>query len=135
MELQACQSDLGARKCYGADHIECHHAVRTAQTGDQAQHGFMKGRFSLTKLISFYDKENHLVDGGRAVDVVYLNFSKAFGTISHSILKKLAAHGLDGCTLRWVKNRLDIQAKRVVVNRVKSSWSRGATMNIPNIQY
>ncbi|KAK4829414.1 hypothetical protein QYF61_003978 [Mycteria americana] len=64
-----------------------------------------------------------LVEEGKAVDVVYLDFSKAFDTVSHSILlEKLAAHGLDGCTLRWVKNWLDGWAQRVVVNGVKSSW-------------
>jgi len=35
----------------------------------------------------------------------------------------MAVHGLDGCMLRWVKNWLDGQAQRVVVNGVKSSWS------------
>ncbi|KAK4809003.1 hypothetical protein QYF61_024984 [Mycteria americana] len=61
------------------------------------------------------------VDEGKAVDVVYLDFSKAFDTVSHSILlEKLAAHGLDGCTLRWVKNWLDGRAQRVVVNGVYS---------------
>ncbi|KAK4811035.1 hypothetical protein QYF61_015739 [Mycteria americana] len=64
-----------------------------------------------------------LVDEGKAVDVVYLDFSKAFDTVSHRILlEKLAAHGLDGCTLRWVKNWLDGRAQRVVVNGVYSSW-------------
>ncbi|KAK4807448.1 hypothetical protein QYF61_001999 [Mycteria americana] len=48
---------------------------------------------------------------------------KAFDTISRSILlEKLAAHGLDGCTLRWVKNWLDGRAQRVVGNGVYSSW-------------
>ncbi|KAK4815901.1 hypothetical protein QYF61_009952 [Mycteria americana] len=71
----------------------------------------------------FYDKVTHLMDEGKAVDVVYLDFSKAFDTVSHSILlEKLAAHGSDGCTLRWVKNWLDGWAQRVVVNGVKSSW-------------
>ncbi|GAB0188961.1 mitochondrial enolase superfamily member 1 [Grus japonensis] len=100
---------------------ECHHTAATRRPGDQ--YGFMKGRSCLTNLISFYDKVTHLVDEGKAVDVVYLDFSKAFDTVSHSILlENLAAHGLDGHTLRWVKKQLDGQAQRVVVNRVKSSW-------------
>ncbi|KAK4816186.1 hypothetical protein QYF61_012476 [Mycteria americana] len=64
-----------------------------------------------------------LVDEEKTVDVVYLDFSKAFDMISHSILlEKLAAHGLDGCALRWVENWLDGRAQRVVVNGVYSSW-------------
>ncbi|KAK4825912.1 hypothetical protein QYF61_003407 [Mycteria americana] len=88
-----------------------------------SQHGFMKGRSCLTNLISFYDKETCLVDEEKAVDVVYLDFSKAFDMVSHSILlEKLAAHGLDGCTLHWVKNWLGGRDQRVVVNGVYSSW-------------
>jgi len=57
------------------------------------------------------------------VDVIYLDFSKAFDTVSHSILlEKLAAHGLDGCTLHRIKNWLNGQAQRVIVNGVKSWW-------------
>ncbi|KAK4832250.1 hypothetical protein QYF61_021602 [Mycteria americana] len=97
--------------------------VRDNQVIRPSQHGFMKGRSCLTNLISFCDKLTRLVDEGEAVDVVYLGFSKAFDTVSHSILlEKLAAHGLDGRTLCWVKNWLDGRAQRVVVNGVKSSW-------------
>ena len=67
-----------------------------------SQHGFMNGRSCLTNLISFYDKVTRLVDEGKAVNVVYLYFSKAFDTVPHSILmEKLDAHGLDGCALHW----------------------------------
>ncbi|KAF4797984.1 hypothetical protein TURU_068405 [Turdus rufiventris] len=60
-------------------------------------------------------KVTHLVDAGKAMDVVYLDFSKAFHIISHSIvLEKLAAHNLDRITLSWVKNWLDGWAQRVV---------------------
>ena len=56
-----------------------------------------------------------LVNEGKAVDIVYPAFRKTFGTISHCILlEKLAAFGLDGYTLNYVKNRLDVWAQRVV---------------------
>ncbi|GAB0180592.1 mitochondrial enolase superfamily member 1 [Grus japonensis] len=98
-------------------HVQDNQVIRLSQ------HGFMKSRSCLTNLISFYDKVTHLVDEGKAVDVVYLDFSKAFDTFSHSILlEKLASHGLDGHMLRWVKKCLDGWAQRVVVNGVKSNW-------------
>ncbi|KAK4810275.1 LOW QUALITY PROTEIN: hypothetical protein QYF61_015305 [Mycteria americana] len=106
-------------------HVQANQGIRPSQ------HGFMKGRSCLTNLISFYDKVTHLVDEGEAVDIIYLDFRKAFDTVSHSILlEKLGAHGLDGCTLRWVKNWLDGRAQRVVVNGVYSS-RRPGTSGVP----
>ncbi|KAK4822040.1 hypothetical protein QYF61_006953 [Mycteria americana] len=77
--------------------------VQDNQVIRPSQHGFRKGRSCLTNLISFYDKVIRLMDEGKAVDVVYLDFSKAFD---------------------MVKNWLGGQAQRVVVNGTKSSWQR-----------
>jgi len=46
-----------------------------------SQHRFMKGRSCLTNLISFCDQVTRLVNEGKAMDVVYLDFSKAFHTV------------------------------------------------------
>ena len=62
------------------------------------------------------------MDEGKVVGIVYLDFSKAFDTISPSILlEKLAVYGLDRYTLFWVKNWLCGQTQRVLVNELNSS--------------
>jgi len=73
--------------------------------------------------MSFYDQVTRLADEGKAVDFVYLDFSKACDTVPHSILlEKLAGHGSDRCTLHWIKNWLNGRAQSVVVNGVQFRW-------------
>ena len=61
------------------------------------------------------------MDEGKAVDVVYLDSSKASDTVLHYILvEKLAAHCLDEYVLHWVKHWLDGWAQRVVINGLES---------------
>ncbi|GAB0186351.1 mitochondrial enolase superfamily member 1 [Grus japonensis] len=68
------------------------------------QHGFTRGKSCLTNLIAFCDDMTGWVDEGRAVDVAYLDFSKAFDTVSHNILiGKLRKCGLD----EWTVSDLD----------------------------
>ncbi|KAJ7422928.1 rna-directed dna polymerase from mobile element jockey-like [Pitangus sulphuratus] len=65
------------------EQIECDHTKHTKDNQGIRfiQYEFRKGRSCLTNLISFYDQVTCLVDEGKAVDVVYLDFSKAFDTV------------------------------------------------------
>ncbi|KAK4818715.1 hypothetical protein QYF61_018694 [Mycteria americana] len=101
--------------------------VQDNQVIRPSQHGFRKGRSCLTNPISFYDKVTRLVDEGEAVELSTWTVAKPLTPI---LLEKLAARGLDGCTLRWVKNWLDGRAQRVVVDGVKPSWWP-ATRGVP----
>ncbi|CAM4665435.1 unnamed protein product [Lepidochelys kempii] len=88
-----------------------------------SQHGFTKGKSCLTNLIAFYDEITGFVDEGKAVDVVFLDFSKASDTVSYNILaSKLKKYRLDEWTIRWIESWLDCQAQRVVINGCMSSW-------------
>jgi len=71
------------------------------------------------------------VDEGRAVNVVYLDFSKAFDAVSHSVLTgKLRNCGLDEWTVRWIENWLNGRTRRVVISGAESSW-RLVTTAVP----
>ncbi|KAJ7414018.1 rna-directed dna polymerase from mobile element jockey-like [Willisornis vidua] len=64
-----------------------------------SQHSFVKGRSFLANLISFCENMICLVDQGKAVYIVFLEFCKVLDTISHNILlEKLTSYGVDGCS-------------------------------------
>ncbi|CAM4400076.1 unnamed protein product [Caretta caretta] len=98
-------------------HLEEREVIRNTQ------HGFTKGKSCLTNLIAFSDEITGSVDEGKAVEVLFLDFSKDFDTVSHSILaNKLKKFGLDEWTIRWIESWLDHQAQWVVINGSMSSW-------------
>ncbi|PKU30014.1 rna-directed dna polymerase from mobile element jockey- hypothetical protein [Limosa lapponica baueri] len=105
-------------------HMEEKKAIRS-------QHGFTKGKSCLTNLIAFYDGMTGWIHEGSVVDVVYLDFSKASDTVSHSILiGKFRKCGLDEWTVRWIENWLKDRAQRVVISGTESSW-RSVTSGVP----
>jgi len=57
------------------------------------------------------------------VDIVYVDFSKAFDAVSHSfLLEKLMHYVLEKRSVQWVGNWLTGCTQRVVVNHSFSNW-------------
>ena len=76
------------------------------------------------------DSWTELLDSGRPLDVVYLNFSKAFDSVPHQgLLKKLQAYGIQGKLLKWVEAFFTSRWQRVVGGD-KSQWHQ-VTSGVP----
>src|SRR6218665_4013951 len=57
-----------------------------------SQHGFTRGRSCLTNLLEFVEEVYERVGEGKPVDVVYLDFAKAFHKVPHQRLAKKYKH-------------------------------------------
>ena len=65
------------------------------------------------------------------MDIAFLDLSKAFDTVPHSILlDKLSSCGMSRYVVCWVKNWQKGRAQRVVVNGATSGW-RPVTSDVP----
>jgi len=88
-----------------------------------SQHGFRKGRSCLTNLLEFLDKVTGCIDTGDSVDIIFLDFAKAFDKVSHKrLLLKLKAHGIDGKLNNWIAEWLRNRTQRVCIRGVMSDW-------------
>ena len=71
------------------------------------QFGFRKGRSTEDQLLLTYGQVAEVVDRGEVVDMVYLDFSKAYDLVSHELLLlKLDCIGFSSGMLGWIKSFL-----------------------------
>ena len=88
-----------------------------------SQHGFMRRKSCTTNLLEFLERVTSEVDRGHAMDIIYLDFSKAFDKVPHKrLLEKMKAHSIDGNVLHWIREWLDGRQQRTVLNGECSPW-------------
>ena len=74
-------------------------------------------------MLDVYNDWTLAVDQGYGVDVIYLDYKKAFDSVPHCrLMRKLKAYGIDGTLLLWFENYLSGKMQRVVLNGCPSNW-------------
>ena len=87
------------------------------------QHGFVTKKSCFTNLLETFEDWTAAVDQGYGVDVVYLDYSKAFDSVPHlRLIEKLKGYGIAGNLLNWMKSFLHGRFQRVVLNGIESQW-------------
>lgn len=96
-----------------------------------SQHGFLPGRSTETQLLTCVNEWCDSIETGAFVDIVYLDISKAFDTVSHpKLLSKLSAAGIDGKIYSVIENFLCDRTQSVKINESLSETSN-VTSGVP----
>ena len=86
------------------------------------QHGFRRKRSCETQLVTTIQKIAQNLTSKGQVDVILLDFAKAFDKVPHRrLLHKLKFYGVDGTTLAWISSFLSSRKQLVLLDGVKSS--------------
>ena len=96
----------------------------------ECQHGFRNKRSCISQLLEVIEDLTVHFDG-ESVDIVYLDFRKAFDTVPHQrLLVKLKSYGITGELYRWVEDFLIGRTQKVKVGNIVSETSE-VTSGIP----
>ena len=98
------------------------------------QYGFRKNHSTSLALLYLYDKITAAFDERKYTAGLFLDLSKAFDTVNHSILLgKLEDYGIRGLALEWVKSYLCKRLKYVEFNGVSSSYKEILCLSLIHI--
>ncbi len=76
-----------------------------------------------SNLLEYLETVSSKVDQGKNLDMVYLDFAKAFDLVPRKrLIEKLKAHGFTGELVKWIESWLTDRKQRVVINGCPSTW-------------
>ena len=78
----------------------------------------------LNKYVFLCEEITKWIDEGSPVDIIYLDFQKAFDKVPHQrLLLKLKAHGIGDGIIDWIEQWLTDRRYHVVVDGKVSNWT------------
>ena len=90
----------------------------------QHQHGFQRGLSCETQLITVIHEWESVLNIHGQVDVIFLDFAKAFDTVPHErLLLKAKFYDISGKLNNWLRAFLTGRRRVVVVNGASSKWA------------
>jgi len=88
-------------------------AARRRRRTALAQHGFCRGRSTCTNLLESINDWTLSIQYRHYVTVAYVDFSKAFDSVSHEkLLVRLASYGTCGNLLEWLRRFLNARTRQ-----------------------
>ena len=88
------------------------------------QYGFRPKRSCATQLLKVLEDWTTILESHNPLDVVYLDFQKAFDSVPHQrLLWKLRSYGVSGKLLKWIESFLVNRRQQVVLHGSSSDWS------------
>jgi hypothetical protein len=87
----------------------------------RSQHGFQKGKSTLTATISMFDTWQQAMEDGKSTGVLLFDLSAAFDTLDHRILEgKLSSLNFSPHSIKWVSSFLQGRTQKVMVGKTLS---------------
>ena len=90
-----------------------------------SQHGFIHSRSTTTQQLLMLDALTENFDKRKQTEMILLDFSKAFDSISHTILLSiLNQHKIDYSAVQWIKYLLSARTQQTIVEGILSTGKR-----------
>lgn len=84
---------------------------------ETSQHGFIRNKSTVSNLVEFTNTAINAMESGAQLDVVYIDFEKAFDRVQPIILlRKLETMGIEAKLLNWFESYLKSRTQKVRVN-------------------
>ena len=88
------------------------------------QFAYLKGKSTVTQLLSTVDDWVRSRNSGVPTDVIFLDLAKAFDSVPHErLILKLRSYGIEGSLLSWFRHFITGRKQHVVIRGTFSEWS------------